>query len=178
MFVGYPGTISWFQATWITNPDKITWGAVGVIIGFTIIFTLAFRQMCSDPGPVGLFMAATALVLTMLSIPTVLILTHVSDDDIYQTKQAKIVKVVHVKGSQNYLAYDQHGKRYNVDQDHTDIYTNQKASAKLVYNQPKPSISKAVFDNYDFGTLKDDQMLEINITPHTKHAKTEVWHFE
>ena len=134
--------------------------------------------MCSDPGPVGLFMAATALVLTMLSIPTVLILTHVSDDDIYQTKQAKIVKVVHVKGSQNYLAYDQHGKRYNVDQDHTDIYTNQKASAKLVYNQPKPSISKAVFDNYDFGTLKDDQMLEINITPHTKHAKTEVWHFE
>lgn len=178
MFVGYPGAISWFQATWITNPDKITWGVVGIIIGFTIIFTLVFRQMCSDPGPTGLFMAATALVLTMLSIAVVLLLTNVSDDDIYQTKQAKIVKVVHVKGSQNYLVYDQHGKRHNVDQDNTNIYTSQKPSAKLVYNQPKPGVSKAVFDNYDFGTPKDDQTLEINITPHTKHAKTEVWHFE
>ena len=179
MFVGYLGAISWFQATWITNPDKITWSVVGIIIVFTIILNLPFRQMWSDsPGPAGLLMVTTALILTMSSIVTVLILTHVFDDDIYQTKQAKIVKVVHVKGSQNYLAYDQNGKRHNVDQDNTNIYTNQKPSAKLVYNQPKTGVSKAVFDNYDSGTPKDDQTLEINITPHTKHAKTEVWYFE
>lgn len=116
VFVGYPGTISWFQATWITNPDKIIWSVVGIIIVFTIILNLPFRQMWSDsPGPASLLMVTTALILTMSSIVTVLILTHVSDDDIYQTKQAKIVKVVHVKGSQNYLAYDQNGKRHNVD---------------------------------------------------------------
>ena len=103
-------------------------------------------------------------------------------DDIYQTKQVRITKVIHVKGTDNYLVYDAAGKTHSVDTDDTTIKTNTKASAKLTYTTPRAGINKNIIKHYwqnKFNyNLTDIQDLTINLTPQMKHLKTEEWSFK
>lgn len=118
------------------------------------------------------------LISLLISLPITAMLANVSNGDICQVKQAKIVKVVHIKSTQNYIAYDKNGKQYNVDREDTHINTSKKSSAELLYVAPKPGISKEVFDKYINDSTEDSQLLEINLASNIKNTKMEVWNFK
>lgn len=120
----------------------------------------------------------------MISTITCLGIAHIATpnyDDIYQTKQVKITKVIHIKGTDNYFVYDDTGKTHSVDTDDTTIKTNTKASAKLTYTTPKAGINKNIIKHYNQNTfdfdLNDIQELTINLTPRMKNTKNEEWSF-
>lgn len=105
-------------------------------------------------------------------------LTKSNYSDIYQTERIQINKVIHVKGTQSYLAYDTTGKKYKVNNDDTEIDTDNKPSAKITAAKPRPGISKEVIDHYDNYDIGSNQKLIINLTPQMKHTKTEEWSFK
>lgn len=105
-------------------------------------------------------------------------LTKSNYSDIYQTKHIQIEKVIHVKGTQSYLAYDAIGKKYKVNNDDTEIDTDNKPSAKITITKPQPGISKEIINHSDPYDLYSDNKLTINLTPQMKHTKTEEWSFK
>lgn len=98
--------------------------------------------------------------------------------DIYQTEHIQIDKVIHIKGTQSYLAYDATGKKYKVNNDDTEIDTDNKPSAKIIVAKPRADISKEVIDHYNNYDIGSNQKLTINLTPQMKHTKTEEWAFK
>lgn len=172
-------SISWLQATWITDQNKIINYEIGIAIIIGIIIGLICHQMWRRSPEFAFYLTfGIPLISLLISLPITETLANVSNGDICQVKQAKIVKVVHIKSTQNYIAYDKNGKQHNVDKEDTDINTSKKSSAKLMYVAPKPGISKEVFDKYINDSTEDDKLLEINLAPSMKNTKMEVWNFE
>lgn len=97
--------------------------------------------------------------------------------DIYQTEQVKIDKIIHVKGTDNYLAYDDAGKKYNIDTEDTIVKTGTKSSTMLSYDTPRSNVSRQVIKHYSKCNSDNTQELIINLTPKMSHAKTEEWRF-
>ena len=172
-------SISWLQATWITDQRKIINYEIIIAIIIGIIIGLICHQMWRKPPKFAVYLTfGIPLISLLISLPITAMLANVSNSDICQVKQAKIVKVVHIKGTQNYIAYDKNGKQYNVDREDTHINTSKKSSAELLYVAPKPGISKEVFDKYINDSTEDSQLLEINLASNMKNTKMEVWNFE
>lgn len=169
-------SISWLQATWITDQRKI----INYEIIIAIIIGIIIGLICWRKSPkFAVYLTfGIPLISLLISLPITAMLANVSNGDICQVKQAKIVKVVHIKSTQNYIAYDKNGKQYNVDREDTHINTSKKSSAELLYVAPKPGISKEVFDKYINDSTEDSQLLEINLASNMKNTKMEVWNFK
>lgn len=172
-------SISWLQATWITDQRKIINYEIIIAIIIGIIIGLICHQMWRKSPKFAVYLTfGIPLISLLISLPITAMLANVSNGDICQVKQAKIVKVVHIKSTQNYIAYDKNGKQYNVDREDTHINTSKKSSAELLYVAPKPGISKEVFDKYINDSTEDSQLLEINLASNIKNTKMEVWNFK
>lgn len=172
-------SISWLQATWITDQRKIINYEIIIAIIIGIIIGLICHQMWRKSPKFAVYLTfGIPLISLLISLPITAMLANVSNGDICQVKQAKIVKVVHIKSTQNYIAYDKNGKQYNVDREDTHINTSKKSSAELLYVAPKPGISKEVFDKYINDSTEDSQLLEINLASNMKNTKMEVWNFK
>lgn len=165
-------TLTWLQETAILHPGALALGCLVFCILISAITFCCTQQLGMACPLLSSLVFTEACTFCWYGIGG---LAKSNYSDIYQTKHVQIDKVIHVKGTQSYLAYDAIGKKYKVNNDDTEIDTDNKPSAKITIT--KPGISKEIINHSDPYDLYSDNKLTINLTPQMKHTKTEEWSF-
>lgn len=167
-------TLTWLQETAILHPEMLFLGCLIFCLLIAAITFSCTQQLGMACPLLSSLVFTGACVFCYYDIGS---LAKSDYSDIYQTERMQINKVIHVKGTQSYLAYDATGKKYKVNNDDTKIDTDNKPSAKITITKPQPGISKEVINHYDTYDLRPDDKLIINLTPKMKHTQTEEWTF-
>lgn len=118
------------------------------------------------------------LIASCIVLGIYAIATPPAQNAIYNTKHATVSKVVHVNGTDNYIAYTKNGQKYNLDKSKVKIKTSDKASATLIYPKAKPELSQELVQAYTNKKGKPSNKLAVNLTPNMKNTKTEEWSFK
>lgn len=168
-------TLTWLQEVKILHPELLVLGCLIFCILISAI-TFGLTQQLGMACPLLSSLVFTgACAFCWYGIGS---LAKSNYSDIYQTEHIQIEKVIHVKSTQSYLAYDATGKKYKINNDNTEIDTDNKPSAKITITKFRPGINKEVIDHYDDYNFRSDDKLTINLTPQMKHTKTEEWSFK
>lgn len=167
-------TLTWLQKIVILHPGMLVLGCLTFCLLISAL-TFSLTQQLGMACPLLSSLVFTgACAYCWFGIGS---LAKSNYSDIYQTEHIQISKVIHVKGTQSYLAYDATGKKYKVNNDDTEIDTDNEPSAKITITKPRPGISKEIIDHSDSYNLRLNDKLTINLTPQMKDAKTEEWRF-
>ena len=154
---------------------------IAIIIGLflSMIFLPRFAQG-NVPDMTGISLLALLFAIPIYGALGLVSMhyTAISDSDLMATKTVQIVKVTHVKGSDNYLAYDQAGHKYDIDSENVDIETASHPSAEYSRISKKPGISQTLYNQYKKQnvTSTGEQELDIKLSP--KMAKSQTWNFK
>lgn len=167
-------TLTWLQEIAILHPEMLFLGCLIFCLLIAAIIFSCTQQLGIACPLLSSLVFISACAFCWFGIGG---LAKSNYSDIYQTEHIQISKIIHVKGTQSYLAYDATGKKYKVNNDDTEIDTDNKPSAKITITKPRPGINKEIIDHYDPYDLYSDSKLNINLTPQMKHTKTEEWSF-